>query len=287
VPVVSTIPTERYGRAHLDDPALRASRIRAAQLVDIATARLTRRIHAVSAHVAQATSQHLRYPRHRIDVVHRGRPATLADAHPVDRAWVRASLGVGDRKVVMTVARLDQAKGLDRVLTAWPELLRSVPDACLLLAGPEAGQGPALRSLAAELGIESTVQFLGHRTDVADLLRACDAFVLPSRREGLPGALIEAMATATPAVVSDLPQVTEIVNADEALIVDAADPSALAAAIADTVSDPGRARQRADRSQRRFRRELTLDRSADGMASFYRRSLDLTEAPVAIPPGTE
>jgi glycosyltransferase involved in cell wall biosynthesis len=72
-----------------------------------------------------------------------------------------------------------------------------------------------LRSLAVELNIHERVLFLGYRTDVPVVLRACDVFVLPSIAEGLPGALLEAMATGVPVIASRVGGVPEILNNPE------------------------------------------------------------------------
>jgi glycosyltransferase involved in cell wall biosynthesis len=274
VPVVSTMATEHYGQAHLGAQHLERGKVRAAQLADAATARLARRLHAVSVHVADTMARHLRYPRDRIDVVYRGRPAELAAGRPAgDRERIREALGAGDRPIVLMTARHEPAKGIDRLIAALPLVVTAQPDALLVVAGREGSHTPALRAAAVELGLEASVRLLGHRDDVADLLVAADAFVLPSRREGLPGSLLEAMAAGTPAVVADLPQVLEVASDREAAVVDAADAAALGAAVVDVLANAGPAAARAAMARRRFLDHFTLDRSADGMASFYRRSL--------------
>jgi glycosyltransferase involved in cell wall biosynthesis len=275
VPVVSTLTTEHYGAAHLDTAAPRQAKIRASQLVDGATARFAWRLHAVSSHVADTMARHLRYPRHRIDVVYRGRPDGMAG---LDRQHVRTRtrevLGVSGQPVVLSVARHERAKGLDRLIDAFPHVLQHAPDAVLLVAGRDGEQTPALRQATGRLGLDGAVRFLGHRDDITELHAASDVFVLPSRREGLPGSLLEAMAAGTPAVVNDLPQVGEVVSAETAIVVDVADPAALGGAVAAVLADPGRAAARAAAARRRFLACFTLDRSADGMAEFYRRVLD-------------
>jgi glycosyltransferase involved in cell wall biosynthesis len=69
-----------------------------------------------------------------------------------------------------------------------------------------------LRALSAELNIHEHVVFLGYRTDIPEVLRAFDVFVLPSIAEGLPGALLEAMATGIPVIASQVGGVPEILN---------------------------------------------------------------------------
>ena len=279
VPVVSTLATERYGQAHLSAPHLNRLKVRAGQVLDIGTARLARRLHAVSEHVADSMATHLRYPRDRIDVVPRGRPVSMATEGLDDRGVTRAELGLGSSPVVLAVARHEQAKGLDRALRAWPAVTSNLPDAKLLIAGRDGGHTEELHGLVDGLGLGASVRFLGHRSDVGQLLAASDAFVLPSRREGLPGSLLEAMAAGTPAVAASIPQVQEVVTECEARLVDAGDAGALAAAIVETLTKQDSARRRAAKAQRRFLDEFTLDRAADGIADFYRRSIEAPRQP--------
>lgn len=78
-----------------------------------------------------------------------------------------------------------------------------------------AGGGPqlaAMKSLAVKLKLEKTVSFLGQRTDIANLLHDADAFVLPSDWEGLPNALIEALAAGLPAVASKVGGTSDVVH---------------------------------------------------------------------------
>lgn len=100
---------------------------------------------------------------------------------------------------VLTIGDLNDNKN-HRVLV---EALAKLPSRVKLLI---AGDGPLrgeLSALATRLGVSDRVRLLGFRRDVAALLNACDLFCLPSRREGLPVSLIEAMATGTPVLASN------------------------------------------------------------------------------------
>lgn len=274
VPSVSTLASDTYSQTHLHAPHLSPVRVRASQAVDIATARLARRIHAVSFHVAEVMSRRLLYPRDRIDVVFRGRPADLATPRPAARRAIRDELGWGSDLVVLAVARQEEAKGLDRLLAAWPSVQATMGSARLAVAGRDGAHTGTLRQLACRSGLDVDQIFLGHRADVSDLLAAADLFVMPSRREGMPGALLEAMAANVPAVASDLPQVREVAPAGEVVVVDAGDPTELSAAIVGELTDRATAMTRAGRARDRFLTQFTLDHAADGMAEFYQRALD-------------
>lgn len=278
VPVVSTLAAEAYGGAHRGEHRDRRLRLRAAQLADAATARLTTRLHAVSSHVADVMARRLRYPRARIQVIPRGRDAeVLGTRSPRRRALVRARLGIDpDVPLVIAVARHEHAKGLDVLVTALPAIRSAVPSTRVLVAGQPGNATEALERRLAASGQAGALTLLGVRDDVADLLGAADVFVLPSRREGLPGALIEAMALECPAVVSDLPTIRELVDPSTAVLVPPEDSTALAAAIVDTLSNPTPARARAVTARRRFLHEFTIERVVDRMVTFYRATLDVS-----------
>jgi glycosyltransferase involved in cell wall biosynthesis len=169
------------------------------------------------------------------DVVHVIGNTVEVDAIQAAAPVPRAGLGVAASAfLVVAVARLSEQKGLDVLLRALPE----VEHVDLAVAG----DGPdraALAELAASLGVDARVRFLGRRADVAALLAAADAFVLPSRREGQPLALLEAMAAGRPIVATAVPGVDELVeDGATALLVPPDDPAALAGALCRLRDDP-------------------------------------------------
>jgi glycosyltransferase involved in cell wall biosynthesis len=276
VPVVSSIVTTGYGPEQRSDPGIRPWKLAAAQLADIATARVVRRFHAVSHHVAEVMLRRLLLPRSRMDVVPRGRDPQELGARTADRtARARATLAAGrEDRLLLSVARHEYDKGLDLLLWALPQVKEHVPGARLIVAGREGNQTIALQALVARLGLGDSVTFLGARSDVADLLCAADVFVLPTRREGFPGAVLEAMALEAPIVATSIPAVSEAVTAGEhALLVPPDDPGGLAAAVLATLASPEESRQRAIAAHCRFHENFTIDRAADGMLRFYEAAL--------------
>jgi glycosyltransferase involved in cell wall biosynthesis len=113
--------------------------------------------------------------------------------------------------VLLNVARLSPAKNQSKLLEAMPIILEHLPQAKLLIAG----DGPLLSDLATlrdSLKLQKEVYLLGQRDDIKNLLIISDIFVFSSYYEGLPGAVIEAMAAAKPVVSFDIPSVREIVK---------------------------------------------------------------------------
>jgi glycosyltransferase involved in cell wall biosynthesis len=268
-PVVSSLVNEGYGPG-FERGGGAPWKLRSAQLVDALTARLVTRFHAVTGSVADTMTRRLHLPRERVDVVHRGRdPDALGRRTEARSQATRAQVGVGDGPLLVAAGRQEYQKGFDVLLTAFPEIARQLPGATLFVAGRPGRATPALERQRAALG--EGVRFLGHRPDLPDLLAAADVFVLPSRWEGAAGVVLEAMALEAPIVATDLVGVREVVGSTAALV-PPEDPPALAAAVASAVLD-GTAQERAVAARERFLDRFTVERSASGMAAFYRRAL--------------
>ncbi len=158
-----------------------------------------------------------------------------------DRAGARAELGVAPDEVVFgTVANLRAQKDYPNLL-ATARLLRDRGVAVRILA---VGQGPLeaeIRAEHARLDLGRAVEILGERSDAVRVMSACDGFVLASNNEGLPVALMEALALGLPVVATRVGGVPEAVTeGDDAVLVSPRDPDALASALAELAADPAR-----------------------------------------------
>jgi glycosyltransferase involved in cell wall biosynthesis len=131
----------------------------------------------------------------------------------LNKEQARIHLGLPDEEVFVygTVGRLVETKGQRVLLEAFVRVYEKYPKSWLILAGKGRLESE-LRRLAAKFGIQKSVMFLGHRHDIPEVLKAYDVFVLPSVAEGLPGALLEAMATGLPVIASRVGGVPEILN---------------------------------------------------------------------------
>jgi glycosyltransferase involved in cell wall biosynthesis len=276
VPVVSSLVNASYGPEHLGSPGLRPWKVRLAQGADAATARLCRRFHAISGHVAEAMTKRLRLPRDRVDVVPRGRdPQLLGTRAPARRTAVRQQLGLAaETPTLLVAARHEYQKGIDVLVEAMPLVRRAVPDVVLLVAGRFGTESDRIQDLMARHDVSDRVRLLGARTDVADLQAAVDVYVAPSRWEGLGSAVVEAMGIGTPVVASDVPALREGLGSEAAgWLVPSGDPAALAPALVQALTDPGEAQSRAAAAHQRFCERYTIERVLDGMLAFYARAL--------------
>ncbi|MGD9497095.1 MAG: glycosyltransferase family 4 protein [Armatimonadota bacterium] len=159
-----------------------------------------------------------------------------------DGLRVREELGVSPAApLLLSVGALVPRKGFDLLIAALPTILAAHPGARLAIAGgpPSAGGtdcAAELRAQAQALGVDHAVLLLGRREDVPELLAACDLFVLASRREGQPGAVLEAMAAGRAVVVT--PAAAAGVTAGRTgVVVPPDDPAALAAGVLDVLGD--------------------------------------------------
>ncbi len=276
VPVVCSLVNAAYGPEQLADPALRAWKVRGAQLLDAVTARRVARFHAVSESIADVMGERLHVPRRRIDVIARGRdPEELGRRSAPRRAAAREGLGIAtDSPVVVAIGRHEYQKGFDVLIDAFAEVQAVYTDARLVIAGRTGAVTPDLTARVDRLGVRDSVDFLGFRADVAELLCAADVFVSASRWEGSPGAVIEAMALEVPIVATGIPATLEVFGpATCAEVVAPDDAHALGEAIRSALRDRG-AGGRTAAARQRFVERFTIDRVARQMVDFYARSLD-------------
>lgn len=186
------------------------------------------------------------------------------------RADVRTQLGVPqDAFVVLSAGRLVPVKNLPLLLRAVERLRREVPSAHLLLAG-DGPERPRLQRLAAELGLDGNVRFLGHRTDVPALMRGSDVCAMASTIEGLPYTLIEAATAGTPIVSTDVGAIGAVfTDGESALLLDRPREEDLARALASLARDPSAATELARRARDVVMTKLSPDAMVDGTLAAY------------------
>lgn len=176
-------------------------------------------------------------------------------------AVVAADYGAASRNrlpVIGAVGRLTELKGHADLIEAAALLAR---DGCafkLLLvgAGPLEGE---LRDLASSLGVEQSVDFVGHQVDPKPWIKAMDVAVMPSLHEGFSLSLLEFMSMARPTVVTDHPGLVEAITVATSVVVPRSSPSELARAIGELVGDPDRAKAMGAAGRQHVTHEYSLD----------------------------
>jgi glycosyltransferase involved in cell wall biosynthesis len=174
---------------------------------------------------------------------------------------------------LVTVGRLVRAKDFDTLLRAVAVARTTVPDLGLWIVGG-GEEGPALQQLCANLDLASAVRFCGERRDVGNWLHAADVFVLSSISEGLPIAMLEAMAAGLPAIVTEvgaLPELVALSAAGETVPVRNVDR--LARAIVEFANRRHELAALGERASGCYRAHFTPDRMAGEYLTLYRACL--------------
>jgi glycosyltransferase involved in cell wall biosynthesis len=201
------------------------------------------------------------------------------DLRPFDRASavVRHDLGRDAYQIVGLVARLSMEKGVDIFVNAAARVLARCPDTKFVVAG----DGPdraELDTLIDKLGIREHVRMLGRCDDMPALYASLDIMVSASRREGLPVAILEGMASRLPLVATAVGEVpTVIQDGHTGVLVPAEDPESLAAVIIELLRDPTK-RERIGSAARLL---VEDEFSAERMTAEYLRVYEDTIATVA------
>jgi L-malate glycosyltransferase len=177
-------------------------------------------------------------PATMLKVVHDGVDPARMRAGNASRG--RAALGLTDDvPLLLCVAQLTMYKGHRHLVDAMPAILAANPSAMLALAGDGVLRDDLVKQTRS-LGVESSVCFLGYRSDVPDLLQACDVFVMPSQREGLGSSVLDAMFAERAVVGADAGGIPEMLRDGEGRdcgwLVNARDPAALARGVNEAVA---------------------------------------------------
>jgi glycosyltransferase involved in cell wall biosynthesis len=173
------------------------------------------------------------------------------------------------RRTVAMVANLRTEKGHDVLMDAALLVHQHIDDASFLIVG-DGSERSRLERRAAALGLGDRFRFLGHREDVPAILQSADIFVLPSRSEAFPNALLEAMAAGLPAVASAVGGMLEMI-AHEAngLLVPPGQPKPLAAALERLMTDPVLAGRLGAAARRTVAERYSFERMVAGFERIY------------------
>jgi glycosyltransferase involved in cell wall biosynthesis len=199
-----------------------------------------------------------------------GRDPQRFHSDPAARQRIRAELNTPEESIViLAVSRLVWHKGYPELAAA----MQSLPDAALWVVGERlsSDRGPDMAALLRSAGLGDRLRLLGYREDIPALMAAADIFTLPSRFEGLPMSVIEAMLTGLPVVATSIRGPAEqVVPGSTGLLVPPGDATALATALLRLATD-GPLRTRMGHAAR----ARALERYDE--AKVIRRTLELIE----------
>ncbi len=232
---------------------------------------LTDRVIAISDYIRQVLIQSGMHPQNVVTI----HSAVDTDRfRPRDKSpEILREFGLNARiPVVGTVARIHQSKGFEHLLQAIAAVVKNGVDCRFVIVGK--GREKLAGRLKA-LDIEKYVITVGYREDVPELLSIFDFFVLPSLREGLGTAILEAMAMGKPVVATQVGGIPEAIkHGGNGLLVPPADASALAAAIKQLLAAPDRLPAMGRQSRMLAERHFNQNAMIAKTESFFRRMLD-------------
>jgi glycosyltransferase involved in cell wall biosynthesis len=224
----------------------------------------------------------LGFRRTRLRLIRNGVPVPVP-ATP--RSVVRASLGLQDNHfLALMVAALRPEKSAE----GFVEAVRKAHGVEPRIRGAIAGAGPQLERLRAFTQDDAVVQVLGERHDVPDLLIAADAACLTSTAEGVPMALLEAMALARPVVATDVGGVAEaVVSGVTGLLVNPGDAGGFAEALVRLARDPELTLRLGEGGKQRQEELFGVDRMIDEYALAFEEAIESRFSRVAARAGTQ
>jgi sugar transferase (PEP-CTERM/EpsH1 system associated) len=231
--------------------------------------RLTDQVLSVSEVLRQKLCETVGFPKERIRVVTNGVDLSRfgVTGHLTD---YKSALGLRpDTLTFGTVGRLVPVKCYPVLLQASRLILEQHPTACLIVVG----DGPLhdeLTAMVRQYNVADRVKFLGWRSDVSEILKALDVFVLASESEGMSNTILEAMASGRPVVATSVGGNVElVVEGETGLLVPPGDPKALAEAVTTLLRDPPRRSQMGQLGRQRASEYFSLETMARNYASFY------------------
>jgi len=180
-----------------------------------------------------------------------------------------------DAFVVGGIGRLTYQKNFALFLEVASAVIKHHPHAVFVIAGT-GEDDPALREQAANLGLGSQIRFLGHIEEISLLYPALDVLLLPSRYEGLPITVLEAMAVGLPIIASRLDGIAEVlVDGESGYLVEPGDRDAFVACVHRSISDPDRSRRYSEVALAKVREEHSAEAMTRAVESIYNHALNL------------
>jgi glycosyltransferase involved in cell wall biosynthesis len=217
------------------------------------------------------------------DHLRRSRLVVISNGINIDRLsgaradGVRAEFGIADdTPLIGVIGRLHPAKGHPDLFAAMTRLRdQGIRPTCLVIGSGDSRS--ALEDDCRRLSLNEQVVFTGQRSDVPRLLAALDVLAMPSRWEGLPIALLEAMAMSRPIVATRISGIPEVIQSeDNGLLVPPADPVALAEALGRLLSDEQLRERLGRRALQTVHERYDVARTASGYEGLYAEALGLS-----------
>jgi len=228
------------------------------------------RVIAVSDFLRQLLIHDFHFPPERVRTIRNGvDPTRFAGVPREQGASLRAQYGIAPNEVVLSqVSRISRAKGQHDLIEALALLPRDLNYRCLIFG--EGGERPRLEQLVKQRSLQDKVLFCGFRSDIPVVFAATDIMLLPSRREGLPLAVVEAMLSNVAVIAARTAGVPEIItHGENGLLFEAGDVRALASRIEQLVTDAELRRRLAEAGCATARERFLVSRVLDETEAYY------------------
>ena len=218
----------------------------------------------------------------RVRRIHNGIDSAVFARRPGVREALRDAFNIPRDAVVLgAIGRLESEKRFDLLLDS-AAVLDADARPFVVIAG-EGSLRPALERQAAALGMSDRVILLGHRRDPADVHHVFDVYVQTSDREGIPNALLEAMAVGEAIVATDVGGTREMItDGVHGRLVPRGDLAALTAAVQETLNDPESTAARVQAARARVEREFSFSSRLAVIEDVYRELLQSRSAPAPV-----
>ena len=246
------------------------------RLLNRLTISMTKKIIAVSEAVRRSILEKTNLSPSSVVVIPNGIDASLLYSRRVDADNIRRSLGIpSDAYVVGNVASISPVKGHLYLVEAVAKLRLQYSNVYAVIVGRDAGSRKEVMDKIREVGLRDNVILTGYRSDAIEIIQAFDVFVLPSLFEGMPVALLEAMALGKPVIVTAVGGNVEVVrHSIEGLVVPPSNSEALSTAIRFFIENPDVADACGHKAQERVKSEFTLERMVMRYLRVYEEILE-------------
>lgn len=209
----------------------------------------------------------------RISVVPNGIDVSRYGA-ATNRQAIRAEFGFSKESIVLgTLSSLTVEKGIEYAIRSLPKILTMFPNVKLLVVG-DGELRSNLETLAATLAVDKNIVFAGRRNDIPSVLSSMDIFLLPSLSEGLPMALLEAMASRLPVVATAVGDVPDVVDENVGALIMPASEEQISSSILQLLDDENGRKQKGGSAAARIAEAFSSEAMARGYADKYRKMLE-------------
>lgn len=275
-PIVCTTVRNEDDLCYANEYGYPEPAVRALDLVNRVTARYADALIAVSEGVERYLVDRQRVEPAKVRYIPNGVDLEQFEPPAGSSDYIRELLGLPPESLIVgTVAALKQQKGLQYLLDAASQLRQAQPTAHFVLIGSGPLEGE-LRAWIHQHGLEGTVTLLGQREDIPTLLGGMDIFAFPSLWEGMPRALLEALAMGRPSVATDIGGSRELViDGETGLLVPPSDAGALRDALREMLASPERRARFGQAARQRIERKFSAQSVADAHDQLYQELLDI------------